>query len=256
MLVYRLTDSLAFRTTAVSQAAADRFVRLKAVPARKCAVIPNGIDVAEFEPSAERRGQMREGMRVGNNFIWLAAGRLVAAKDYPNLLRAFRQVRAQFPAVQLWIAGEPADAKLVQSADGKPGYVSAFAVERGAMENVRLLGLRRDMAALFDCADAFVSSSAWEGMPLVVGEAMAMEKPVVATDVGGTRELVGDAGIMVPAGNSDALAEAMIDLMRQSVELRKTLSQVARARIANDFSMEARANEWEAFYQTVVNLRS
>jgi glycosyltransferase involved in cell wall biosynthesis len=255
MLAYRLTDSLACRTTAVSQAAADRVVGLKAVPVRKCVVLLNGIDCEEFAPSANRRSGKRDEMKAGNNFIWLAAGRLVAAKDYPNLLRAFRQVHALFPDSHLWIAGEPADSKLVRTVNGRAGYVSGFVTEHGAMENVRLLGLRRDMPALFDGADGFVSSSAWEGMPLVVGEAMAMEKPVVATDVGGTRELVGDAGIMVPAGNSDALAAAMIDLMRQPAERRRVFGQAARTRIASDFSMDARANEWEALYRTAVNLK-
>jgi glycosyltransferase involved in cell wall biosynthesis len=252
MLAYRLTDSLACCTTAVSQAAADRFVRLKAVSARKCVALLNGIDSEEFSPSAVRRGQMREEMGIGNKFVWLAAGRLVAAKDYPNLLRAFKQVRALFPQAQLWIAGEPADTKLVQTADGRMGYVSGLVVEHDLMDQVRFLGLRRDMPALFDAADGFVSSSAWEGMPLVVGEAMAMEKPVVATDVGGTRELVGDAGIIVPPQDSTVLAAAMIDLMQQSAEHRQTLGQVARTRIARDFSMDARANEWEALYHSVV----
>jgi glycosyltransferase involved in cell wall biosynthesis len=256
MLAYRLTDSLACRTTAVSQAAANRFVRLKAVHARRCVVLLNGIDCEEFAPSAERRSQMREKMGVGNRFVWLAAGRLVAAKDYPNLLRAFKQVRGLFPEAQLWIAGEPAEVKLVKTADGRTGYVSGLVVEHDAMEQVRLLGLRRDMPALFDAADGFVSSSAWEGMPLVVGEAMAMEKPVVATDVGGTRELVGDAGIIVPPQDSGALAAAMIDLMQQSAEHWQTLGEAARDRITGDFSMDARANEWEALYRTVVEMNA
>ena len=67
---------------------------------------------------------------------------------------------------------------------------------------MRWLGLRRDMPALLDAADGFVSGSAWEGMPLAVGEAMVMEKPIVATDVGGVRELVGDAGAIVEAKDS------------------------------------------------------
>jgi glycosyltransferase involved in cell wall biosynthesis len=253
MLAYRLTDSLACRTTAVSQAAADRFIRLKAVPARKCVVLLNGIDNEEFSPNLDRRNWMREEMAAGRKFVWLAAGRMVAAKDYPNLLRAFRQVRAAIAEVELWIAGESADAQWTRTADGKSGYVSAFAVESGSMEQVRLLGLRRDMPALFDAADGFVSSSAWEGMPLVVGEAMAMEKPVVATDVGGTRELVGEAGIIVKAGNSDALAAAMIELMRQPAEQRKTLGGAARSRIVEDFSMDARADQWESLYRNVVD---
>jgi glycosyltransferase involved in cell wall biosynthesis len=240
MLAYRLTDSLACRTTAVSQAVADHFIRLKAVPARKCVVLLNGIDSEEFSPNLDRRNCMREEMAAGEKFVWLAAGRMVVAKDYPNLLRAFRQVRAAIPEVELWIAGEPGD-------------VSAFAVECGSMELVRLLGLRRDMPTLFDAADGFVSSSAWEGMPLVVGEAMAMEKPVVATDVGGTREIVGEAGIIVKAGNSDALAAAMIEQMRQTAEQRKAIGRAARFRIAADFSMDARANEWESLYRNVVD---
>ncbi len=88
-------------------------------------------------------------------------------------------------------------------------------------DSVRWLGLRRDMPALLDAADGFVSASAWEGMPLAVGEAMAMEKPVVATDVGGVRELVGDAGVLVPARDSEALAEAMMATMQRSGEERE-----------------------------------
>jgi glycosyltransferase involved in cell wall biosynthesis len=255
MLSYRLTDVLASRTTAVSQAAADRFIRLKAIPREKCLVLPNGIDLAEFAPSTERRKNTRMEMGAGDSFIWLAAGRLVPAKEFPNLLRAFKQVRSAYPNTQLWIAGAPAEAMSKETVDGRPGFVSGFVVERDSMENVRLLGFRRDMAALFDAADAFVLSSAWEGMPLAVAEAMAMEKPVVATDAGGTRELIGDAGTIVPPKNADALAAAMLDLMQQPAEFRQTLGQSARARISSLFNIETRANEWEALYQAIVEAR-
>jgi glycosyltransferase involved in cell wall biosynthesis len=253
MLAYRLTDFLARLTTAVSQTAADRFVLLKAVPIRKCLVLPNGIDCAEFIHSPERRTLTRTAMDAGESFIWLAAGRLVPAKDYPNLLHAFRQVRVAFPDAQLWIAGEPPEAKLIKTEDGGSEVVFGFASERGSLEQVRLLGLRRDMPDLFDAADGFVLASAWEGMPLAVGEAMAMEKPIVATDAGGTRELIGDAGIIVAPKDPNALAAAMLDLMRQTEEVRHALGQAARARIAGQFSMDARAGEWEAVYRTVAD---
>ncbi len=87
------------------------------------------------------------------------------------------------------------------------------------------------MAALLDAADGFVLGSAWEGMPLAVGEAMAMEKPVVATDVGGVRELVGDAGVLVSAKDSRALADAMIALMEMPADDRRKLGEAARVRI-------------------------
>ncbi len=256
MLAYRLSDSLACHTTAVSQAAADRFVRLKAIPKCKCQVLTNGIDVAEFAPNNERRTLTRAAMDAGESFVWLAAGRLVPAKDFPNLLRAFKEVRTVFPSAQLWIAGAFADATLKQTEDGRSVFVSLIAAEGGSMEQVRLLGLRRDMPALFDAADGFVQASAWEGMPLTVGEAMAMEKPVVATDAGGTREMVGDARIIVQTKDSAALAAAMIGQMQQSAERRHALGSAARARIALQFSIDARAAQWEALYGTFIEAGS
>jgi glycosyltransferase involved in cell wall biosynthesis len=245
MLAYRLTDALSRRSTAVSQAAADSFVRLKAVPAHKMSVVVNGIDTAVFAPSSARRCRMREEMGAGDEFIWLAAGRIVPAKDYPNLLRAFAQARAAVPGARLWIAGE--------AAGNESAAVQALAAELGLQDSVRWLGLRRDMPALLDAADGFVLASAWEGMPLVVGEAMAMEKPAVATDVGGVRELLGETGAIVPAKSPEALAEAMVELMRRTNEARGRLGQAARERIASRFCIEAKADEWEALYRMVAH---
>lgn len=247
MAAYRLTDPLSRRTTAVSQAAADRFVRLKAVPAHKCSVMTNGIDTAAFVPSPERRARARAEMGVRENFVWLAAGRVAPAKDYPNLLRAFSLVLAANPAARLWIAGE--------DFQGEAAAVQALVAELGIENSVRWLGLRRDMPALLDAADGFVLASAWEGMPLAVGEAMAMEKLVVATDVGGVRELVGGSGVMVPARSPKMLAQAMIAVMQTMPEARHPLGRAARERIRTRFSMDAKADEWEAFYQTVLKSR-
>ncbi|MGD0345108.1 MAG: glycosyltransferase [Terracidiphilus sp.] len=248
MLAYRLTDRWSQRTVAVSQAAADRFVRLKAIPKRKCSVRTNGIDTQEFAPDAARRTSTRISMGADSSFVWLSAGRITPAKDFPNLLAAFQQVRREAPDAELWIAGAPADAKLVVAADGTSRHYFGMAGEKGFLEHVRWLGLRRDMPALLDAADGFVLGSAWEGMPLVLGEAMAMEKPVVATDVGGVRELVGDQGMLVPAKDPEPLAEAMQASMRQSREERAQLGCAARGRIVGQFSIDAAADWWEALY--------
>jgi glycosyltransferase involved in cell wall biosynthesis len=241
MLTYRLTDGLASSTVAVSQAAADRFVRLKAVPERKCVVLTNGIDTAEFIPKPERRAHMRSEMGAADKFIWLTAGRIVPAKDYPNLLRAFARVLDACSQAQLWIAGEASTVEF--------SSLRGLAEELGLGDSVRWLGLRRDLPALLDAADGFVLGSAWEGMPLALGEAMAMEKPVVATDVGGVSELVGDAGIIVHAKNPDALANAMTEQMQGAPEDRLAFGRAARARIEDNFNMDAKADEWEALYR-------
>ncbi len=112
---------------------------------------------------------------------------------------------------------------------------------------VRWLGLRRDMPAVLDAADGFVSSSAWEGMPLAVGEAMAMEKHVVATDVGGVRELVGGAGVSFLAKlESTRVRYAQCDATKQRNRL--ALGRAARERIVREFGMDANADRWEALY--------
>ncbi len=249
MLAYRMTDCLSRKTVAVSGAARDRFTRLKAVPAPKCVVIPNGIDVGEFVPDGERRAIMRAEMGVtsqsdSGEFVWLAVGRIVVAKDYPNLLRAFADVCEKRSNARLWIAGE--------DKTGDSAALKTLAANLRVTEKIRWLGLRRDVPALLNAADAFVSASAWEGMPLAVGEAMAMEKVVVATDVGGVRELVGDMGAVVSAANPGALANAMIGVMQRNCEERSAQGRAARSRIVNTFSVDSAAKTWEALYRDLI----
>lgn len=240
----RLTSFLDHRTIAVSQATRELLVRTRAVDAAKCAVVPNGIDTVEFAPRPERRAFMRMQMEASGDFVWLAAGRLVPAKDYPNLLRAFARVRSVRSDVRLWIAADPTGEEFARA--------NSLIAELGLQDFVRWLGLRRDMPALFDAADGFVLSSAWEGMPLAMGEAMAMEKLVVATDVGGVRELLGDAGLLAIAGSPRALAQAMIEAIQMLPVERRTLGCAARQRIAGSFTLERAADRWEAIYKAIL----
>jgi glycosyltransferase involved in cell wall biosynthesis len=235
-------------TTAVSAAAARRFIEVKAVPERKCLVVANGIDTVEFAPDPDRRARMRREMGAGNAFLWLTAGRIVPAKDYPNLLRAFALLRAVRAEARLWVAGEAAGAEFDRAI--------GLALEMGLDDSIRWLGLRRDLPALLDAADGFALGSAWEGMPLVLGEAMAMQKPIAATDVGGVRELLDNSGAIVPSKSPEALAEAMLKLMRASAEDRESLGRAARERIVRQFGMDAKADEWEKLYRAVLERKS
>lgn len=246
MLTYRISDRLAHRTTAVSAAVAERYMSLKAVPQAKCVILPNGIDIAEFQPDPQRRASMRAQMSVAGEFVWLTIGRLTPAKDLPNLLRAFGTVCDTVAETQLWMVGE--------APPGHAGKKEQFAVvmPRGAIGKVRQFGLRRDIPALLDAADGFVLSSAWEGMPLALLEAMAMEKPVVATDVGGVRELIGEAGILVRAKDPIALARAMLDVVQLPQENRAALGRTARRRIIEYFSIDARADAWDSLYRSLL----
>lgn len=234
-LAYRLTDRLSSHTTTVSRAIADRCIQIKAVPQNRCSVITNGIDTEEFSPSA-RSIESKKIRPEAEKFVWLAAGRDVPAKDFNNLLAAFQVVRREMPNAELWIAGQPSN-------------------HRQNTNDVRWLGVSTDMQATFAACDAFVLSSAWEGMPLVIGEAMSMETPVVTTDVGGVRELLGDSGVLVPSHNSAALAQGMLRITRMSEADRHMMGTAARARIVQHFDMNAKADEWEIFYTRILRER-
>jgi glycosyltransferase involved in cell wall biosynthesis len=248
MAIYRITGPLAAQVTAVSKAAADRFVRVGAVSSSKMSVLTNGIDTGVFTPDRSRRRRIRA--RMGADvFVWLAVGRLVQAKDYPNLLRAWAQIHAANPKALLWIAGE-GDASTLHLEEEESKFIAS------QDSGVHWLGLRRDIVELLDAADGYVLSSAWEGMPLALGEAMAMEKAVVATDVGGVRELVGDTGMIIPAGQSNALAEEMLKVMGMGEKARRALGRDARKHIEQHFSMSAKADAWEYLYAGLVKPES
>jgi glycosyltransferase involved in cell wall biosynthesis len=240
-LVYCMTDWLSVHSAAVSHAVAERAICDGVVPRRKCSVITNGIDLTEFSSELLAGLGVRRSMNPQNDFAWLAAGRDVAAKDFDNLLEAFKCVRMEFPHVQLWIAGQFAERRFA----GREG-------ESFESEAVRWLGVRENMAATLAAADGFVLSSAWEGMPLVVGEAMSMEKPVVATDVGGVRELVGETGVIVPPKDPTKLANAMLQVMRASEDERVAMGRAARDRILQHFNMASKTEEWERLYSSLL----
>ena len=140
---------------------------------------------------------MRAELAVADDeFLWLAVGRLVPQKDVPNLLDAFAKHHAAHPRSRLAIVGDGA----------LRDEMVAHAASLGVGEAVAFLGIRRDVPQLMAAADVFVMSSAWEGLPNVVMEAMAAGLPVVSTNVGGVAELVEDpgTGALVPASDAGA----------------------------------------------------
>jgi glycosyltransferase involved in cell wall biosynthesis len=238
---YQLTDWLCDLTTQVSRAGLERYIRVKAAPAHKIIYIPNGIDLSRFTPDPERRHQRRCEWGLQGAFIWLAVGRLESPKAYPLLLAAFQKVHRAFPRARLLIMG---DGSLRPT-------VKCQIVERGLEGAVELLGIRRDVPDWMQVADAYVMSSLWEGMPMVLLEAAATALPIVATDVGGNAEIVVDRvnGYLVPPANPDALAEAMQQVMNLPEDARQAMGAAGRAHVVQNFDMERIVDQWEALYQ-------
>jgi glycosyltransferase involved in cell wall biosynthesis len=181
MAAYRLSNRLVDQMTIVSQAAADRFISERIIPRELLRVLPNSVDTDRFRnlPPGTRES-VRRSLGLQGQFAWLAVGRFEVAKDYPNMLRAFASVRERYPETLLLLVGrgslQPETETLTRAL--------------GLADNVRFLGVRRDVPEVMSAADGYVMSSAWEGMPIVLLEAAAAGLPIVATQVGGTQEVV------------------------------------------------------------------
>jgi glycosyltransferase involved in cell wall biosynthesis len=137
--------------------------------------------------------------------VLLSVGRLTAQKDFPTLLKAFAELKKQTPA-KLLILGEGKEREKLESLAKNLQLGNDFSMP-GFVDNPY---------PYLKAADVFVSSSAWEGLPTVVIEALALGTPVVATDCpGGTREILqnGQYGYLVPVENPPALAKAVIDTL-------------------------------------------
>jgi glycosyltransferase involved in cell wall biosynthesis len=238
MMVYRITNSLADLTTNVSAQAVAEFERRKAVPKGLMVATPNGIDTTKFRFRPEERLNIRSSLRAGDSPVVLAVGRMVPAKNYPLLLLAFNKVLKNVPNATLWIAGNGPLREFIEK------DVSTLGLEN----NVRLLGVRTDVSSLMSAADVFALSSSWEGFGLVVAEAMATERVVVATDCGGVAQVLGLCGYLVPSEGIDQLADALTKALLLPCSSAREIGAAARARIVSEFELSLVVDRWLSIY--------
>lgn len=238
MLAYRLTDRWAGLTTHVSAEGRESMIAANAVPAERIVVVPNGIDTARFRPDDGARAEKRAELGFdGAAPLLLHVGRLVAEKNQALLLEAFARLPSSLASARLLIAGDGPQRDTLER------RIAALSLG----DRVRLLGTRADIPALLNAADVFALSSDIEGMPLVVGEAMACGCPVVATDAAGVAQMVDGFGHVVPRRDADALAAALARALRDGRG--DIAQQAARHRhIADSLGLEAIADQWLARY--------
>ena len=229
-LAARLTD----RFVCVSEDSA-RLTIQQGIAAAKVRAIINGIDVERFAYT---------GPKPAGPVVTIA--RLSPEKDVANLIRAAAVVAGADPAFRLEIAGAgPCQSDLEKLIDSL-----------GLKERVRLLGQVRDVRALLGRASLFVLPSLSEGISLTLMEGMARGLPVVATRVGGNPEVVtdGETGLLVPPRNPDALADAVLSLLRDPERCRR-MGEAGRRRVERVFDVRRMVAEYEEFYRELAQRR-
>jgi glycosyltransferase involved in cell wall biosynthesis len=245
MAAYRLTNGLVDHMTIVSEAAANRFVEDRIVPQRLLRVIPNGVNIDHYRNvPPEIRESLRRLLGLAGSFVWLAVGRFETAKDYPNMLRAFARVRERRPEAYLLLVGRGSLQEETET----------LVRELGIADSVRFLGVRSDIPEVMSAADAYVLSSAWEGMPMVLLEAAAAGLPTVATRVGGNHEVVrdGETGFLVPPSDDAALAEGMLKLMALPLSERRAMGDAGHHHVRSHYGLGRVAERWEELYREVL----
>lgn len=204
-LVDRLVTRLVTRVIAVSRGAADFLVHGKGYPAWKIVVIPNGRDLTRFAPGLHRETVRKElGIDRGAPLVCVV-GRLETQKGHVYLLDAWPDVVRTHPDARLLVVGDGSlrEALVEQSR------------RRGVADSVIFTGFRADVPRILDAIDVLALPSLHEGMPLTVIEAAAAGRPVVATAVDGTPEVVrnGETGYLVPPAEPRALARALLAML-------------------------------------------
>lgn len=200
--------------------------------------IHNGIDVQRF---AEAKPAEIPGL-TGRPIIGIV-GRIVKLKGHDCLFRAMKRLLPEFPDLQVLIVGDgPAEMEFRELA-GSLGIAD------------HLLWCRRvepeDLPGYYKQMDVLAMPSHWEGFGLAAAEAMAAGVPVVASDVPGLREVVGDAGLLFPV-NDDANMASQLQKILASQEILSSYRQKGFARITTFFSIEQQKELWKSFYRDEV----
>lgn len=213
--------------------------------ADRMAVVPNGFDLRRLNATPTQVAALRSDCGFASDAMVVGTlGRFNADKDQLNFVRAAGLFAKKHPKAHFLMIGRGCDAANAQ--------LMSWITASGCADRFVLLGERSDAPVCLAAMDMFCLSSRTEGFPNVVGEAMAMSKVCVVTDVGDATYLLGECGVVVPKEDSAALMEGMARLAGLSAAERALLGEQARARIASKFTMERTCERFEAIYANVL----
>jgi glycosyltransferase involved in cell wall biosynthesis len=244
--VDRMAGRFVDRFIAVSEANARYLIEEKRLPARKVSVIHNGCDLRKFSPETSDPLEMRRKFDLSaDGPVLLVIGRLESQKGHRFSIEAFRAVLREFPTAQLVCVGE---GSLRQE-------LAQLAVQFGIDRAVRFVGHQANVNDWLAACDVSILPSLYEGLPLAAIESLAVERPLVATRVDGTPEVVvhGQTGLLVSPGDSQELAASLLRLLR-CPELGRRLARAGREWVAKRFSQEQQIQKTQELYLSAWNL--
>ena len=249
-LAFRLLERwLASRSTAliaVSPQVRDDLVGLGVAPRERFVVIRLGIELDE-RVSGEQNGRAESRRYLGisdDRFAVGWIGRMTAVKRTDDVLVAFKQLRDSGVDAMLCMVGDGPDRVQLERR----------AHELGVMREVLFLGYQEEVASFYAAFDALVLPSSNEGTPVSAIEALAAERPVVATRVGGVPDVVrdGEDGFLVEAGETGDLADRLEQLARDP-ELRERMGRRGRERVLPRYAVDRLVEDVDELYRSLLS---
>ncbi|MCX8072602.1 MAG: glycosyltransferase [Candidatus Binatia bacterium] len=239
LIAAKIGNALADRVMVNALAVREFVHEHEGCPREKMFVVPSGIDTGRFAPLPGSGFKSRLGIREHCIVIGTVTRQRIR-KGVEEFVRALAEVARKEPRLHGLIVGEVDDT----------GELRRIVAELGVEEKLTLAGRRDDMPEVYAAMDLYVLSSHDEGMSNALLEALAMEKPVVATDVGGTGEVVeaGKSGILVPPKDWRALAAALTEMLSKRPRWPE-MGKSGRARVEQHFSAQAMVREIEEVYR-------
>jgi glycosyltransferase involved in cell wall biosynthesis len=247
-LVARLATAVIVQSERFARTRTTSHPRLRS----KTHVLYPGTDTTLFDPDRygpDVRRRMRQQWQIATDSSLVGMiGNLNPFKGHEDFLKAAALVKEQNAGVRFVIVGR----KLVTA----PGYwqrLERLTAELGLESDVVYAGFCDDIPAVLAAMDVFVLASTRESCPNVVLEAMAMKVPVVATDVGAVSELIADGqtGTVVPPGEPDTMAKAILETLARSPEQTRRITEAARQTVQTSFSLDEAAHQQKELYSSL-----
>jgi glycosyltransferase involved in cell wall biosynthesis len=247
--VFRLIEAAFARSShalvAVSPQVRDELVRLRVAPTERFAVVRLGIELEPRVRSREQRDEVRRMIGLGpDRFVVGWFGRMTAVKRCDDLVDMLAHLRERGVDAALMLVGDGVDRRRVEER----------AHELGVARSCFFLGYQEDVARWYAACDAFALTSANEGTPVVVIEALAAGLPVVATRVGGVADVIsdGDDGFLVEPGDTRALAERLAQLAHDP-DLRARMGAVGRERALSRYAVDRLVADVDELYRALLD---
>ncbi len=251
--LHRFLYSRVDRLIAISRVIRKNIIATHPVPERKVVLVHHGIDLERYAPEKIDRISVREKLGyTQDHFVIGITGRLQPSKGYLELLAAAQRLRTDYPENRYLLVGE---ASVGDSRQANEVY--RFIEEKGQTDIVQCTGFRRDIPEMLAAMDLFVFPSHAEAFGLVVIEAMAMAKAIIASNSDGIPDIINDGitGLLVPPRSVEPLTRA-IRRLRNDAGLRERLGRHARSRAQEYFTTDRMMKNLLQVYQNALAERS